>query len=52
MINKIIAWVWLVMSIYMVFFALVSPFEEMWFFVLVYYVGVTYIIIKHIESLK
>ena len=52
MVSKIIAWVWLIMSIYMVFYAIMSPELDYWFFVLVYYVGVTYIIIKHIESLK
>ena len=52
MMTKIFTIVWLVLSILMVFFCITDPSMDYWLFVLIYYIGVTYINIKYLETLK
>ena len=52
--KKIFAIVWLILSIMLLLYTLLSP-DEMgtsYLFVIVYYLGVTFINIKYLEGLK
>lgn len=51
MINKIVAWVTLIITIVALIGWMTNPYQDSWFFVLIYFVVNTYIIIKYIETL-
>ena len=52
MAKKIFAWIWLLYGIYCTILWMMDPAKDYWFFVLVYFVGMIYIEIKYLESLK
>jgi hypothetical protein len=49
MIEKISAWVWLVLSVLMIIYVTANELMDYWLFTLAYFVGVTYFIAKYIE---
>ena len=52
MFNKIIAWVLLIISIVATIGWMADTQQESWLFVLVYMIGMIYINIRYLESLK
>lgn len=52
MANKIFAWVWLILTIFMVLFTMVDTNMDYWLFTFIYFLGLVYFLIKYIEKLK